>query len=280
MRARKGLSAAVAMLPFVLAALGFAEAATLNLSDAVGAPGGTVEIAVSLNSEGSSVAGASSDISYDPAVFSNPRAVIDSSIAADTGATKQVIFNVVEDGLFRFGVFGLNQTAIPDGVIAWVSLDVKGDARRGSVTELGNKPGATDGQGNALTVSGPAARIYISGSGGAIEAAPSAIPPLSITISPASGIVGSPLDVTIKVSEATGIENLMDEGFSVFLNGEDMTSFLVNSGTVSIDAEKGEATLSVRGLGLPQGDYEINAYLGNLSGYIGHASAKYSVTGH
>lgn len=269
-----GLAIATALLVVVA---GFAGAVKLDLGDAVGAKGGAVKIPILLNSEGSTVVGMSSDILYDAAALTNPRASIESSIGIDSEAGKQVISNIVEDGVFRVAVLGLNRAAIRDGVIGSVVFDVSENAPGGSVIRVGNKPGATDAEGNALAVAGRDGKIYIAGTGTGAAPAPADASPVSVTISPASGSITGPIDLVIKVSETTSIENFIEDGFSVFLNGEDITSFLVNSGATSIDAERGEATLSVHGLSLPEGDYEINAYLGNLSGYIGHGSVKYSV---
>jgi hypothetical protein len=277
MSVRKGLLGLAIISALFIATFGSAAAVTLDLGDAVAVRGSSVEIALSLDSEGRSVASTSNDILYDPALLSNPRARIDGSIGIDSEVGKQVIYNVLEGGVLRVAVLGLNREAIPDGVIAWVSFDVAADAEEGSAVLLENNPSASDVDGNNLSTDGSNGSIYISGSGDTVSATPADDTPVAITVSPSSGEVSSPIDLVIKVSETTSIENFMEDGFSIFLNGEDITSFLLNSGTVALDAEKGEATLVVNDLTLPDGEYELNAYLGNLSGFIGHASVKYSV---
>jgi hypothetical protein len=116
----------------------------LDLGEVSNARGGKVTIPITLDTRSQAISVLSNDISYDPNVLANPRATIGEAVSQ---AGKELVSNETRPGLFRVGVIGLNQTLIPDGVVAYVTFDV---LRDGPIS-LKNRPSASDPSGNSIS---------------------------------------------------------------------------------------------------------------------------------
>ncbi|WP_295406212.1 DUF4214 domain-containing protein [uncultured Thiocystis sp.] len=73
-----------------------------------------------LNAGGHDISTLMTDVTYDPSLFAAADAVIAPSVQA---AGKGLVTNLVKPGWLRILIYGLNLTAIPDGVVATVKLD-------------------------------------------------------------------------------------------------------------------------------------------------------------
>jgi hypothetical protein len=112
-------------------AAGRAHAATLTVSSvADAAPGqALVEAAVLLeNAAYEEVSGIETDVEFDPAVL-QLKSVSVGAAASDAG--KKVSSNILDSGIVRVIVTGLNQDAIGDGDVAVISFSVLADAAAG-----------------------------------------------------------------------------------------------------------------------------------------------------
>ena len=103
----------------------------VTLGDAAGGPGdATAVFPVYLdNSDGFDVGAASLDILYDPAVFANPVCEIG---PAGASAGKTVFYREEIPGVLKVGVFSdENNLSIPDGIVAYVVLELNSGAQAG-----------------------------------------------------------------------------------------------------------------------------------------------------
>ncbi len=131
---------------------GEATGINLDLGEVSNAQGGKVTIPINLDARGQAVSALSNNISYNPNILANPRATIGE---AANQAGKQLVFNEKRPGFLRVGIIGLNQTLIPDGVVAYVTFDVLKD---GPIS-LTNKLTASGPAGNTVPVTGSNGRI-------------------------------------------------------------------------------------------------------------------------
>ncbi len=122
-------------------------------------PGEKVRVAITLNNApGYDVSALSTDITYDSKILLNPSVEIG---PAGTAAGKSIVFNEISTTTIRVGVISAsNNNPMGDGVVAYVSFDIKDDASVGQTT-LANAPGASDPSGNDITVSGTNGLITI-----------------------------------------------------------------------------------------------------------------------
>ncbi len=163
-----------------------AFAVRLDLGAASGVPGGDVTIPITLNYEGAAanISATSNDIGFDTALLENPRAVIG---PAGTTAGKNVAVSSPSPGVFRVGVFGLNQNIIQNGEVASVTFTVKAGVAPGAVT-LSNSPGAADPAGAPVTVGGSTGSINVTGAASVIR----------LDLGSGTGAAGT--DVTISIT--------------------------------------------------------------------------------
>jgi len=175
-------------LVFLLMMPGIALAARLDLGSASGSPGSDVTIPITLDYGGATpnISATSNDIGFNTDVLENPRAEIG---PAGTATSKQVVSSTPSLGVFRVGVFGLNQNIIQNGIVANITFGIKAGASSGE-TSLGNTPSASDPDGNPVEVSGSAGTITVC-------TAP------SITAQPQSQTIPSGQTATLSVT-ATG----------------------------------------------------------------------------
>jgi PKD repeat protein len=110
------------------ASLGF-SAAEISVSNASGLPGETVTVQVSLSGSGGGICALATDIAFDTGRLSFAGAAAG---AAASAAGKQVVAEEVQPGTLRLGVYGMNQTPIPDGVVAELTFAI-GSLAAGSV---------------------------------------------------------------------------------------------------------------------------------------------------
>jgi predicted RecA/RadA family phage recombinase len=124
--------------------------ASLNLGEATGTPGTDVIISVTLVTGGAQISAVASDIGYNTSLLENPRVAIG---PAGSAAGKEVNSSTPSTGVFRIMVVGLNNNAIGDGIVAYLTFAIKSTATPGD-TPLNNIPTASDPYGNPVTISG------------------------------------------------------------------------------------------------------------------------------
>src|SRR5437762_615714 len=112
------LAVAVAAIPAL------AQSASLSLSSATGAPGGTVTLSVTLATHGVQMAGVQWDLLYSPSDLSPNGSSFYVTGGAATAAGKQTTCNIVSPGDVRCLVVGFNSTAINEGVLAGITFTI------------------------------------------------------------------------------------------------------------------------------------------------------------
>jgi hypothetical protein len=125
-------------------------------------PGEEVTIPIFLTNEtGTVVAGASTDITYN----SEHLTPVDATIGpAGSAAGKEVVKNIVEQGLYRIGILSTsNVTPIPDGLVANVIFRVNSGAPAG-IYQLGNNPNCSTPEGTPVATAGGAGIIEVNSS--------------------------------------------------------------------------------------------------------------------
>jgi hypothetical protein len=123
----------------------------VDVKRGVARPGGAACVPVTLTAAGTAVGGVSNDIGFDASRFAPGTSLctINPGIGPGSGPNKQVSCGVVNPGLVRAGVFGLNTNTIPDGLLYTVQLTVDVTTPVGSYP-LSNVPGAADPSGVQL----------------------------------------------------------------------------------------------------------------------------------
>ena len=156
--------------------------AQLNLGSTTGAPGGTVTIPITLVTNGWSISATSNDLHYDASMLLNPRAAIG---PAGSAAGKNAVSNVVTSGLFRIGVFSIqNNNPIGDGVVAYVTLDIDPSVPLETETQIDNTPSASNPEGDLLPVTGSNGLIRVAG----LEISPDSFSPILQNIHGFAGV--------------------------------------------------------------------------------------------
>lgn len=130
---------------------------SLDLGTASGALGARVSIPMTLAKNGAPIAATSMDITYDASIVQDPTGTI-SLIAKNAG--KSLMSSTPSPGVFRVGVVGLNQTLMPDGVIATISFTINPETTARQAT-LGNTPSASTASGALVSVTGATGAINI-----------------------------------------------------------------------------------------------------------------------
>ena len=145
----KGYSLIFLLLLFLLFSVSTVCAATISLGEVSGFVGEEVTIPVVLNYdtlEPQNICAVSVDICFknleDPTVEIGPAA---------QAADKQVVSNILPNGVLRIGILGLNQNVIDEGPLANISFRISQGASGDIV--LMNKASASDPYGNALKIS-------------------------------------------------------------------------------------------------------------------------------
>jgi hypothetical protein len=233
-----------------------APPAQLNLGSANGAPSGAATIPITLVTNGWSISATSNDLQYDASKLLNPRVVIG---PAGSAAGKSVVSNVVSPGLFRIGVFSIqNNNPIGDGVVAYVTFDIDPSVPLLTEIPVDNLPNASDPDGNVVPVVGSPGLIIVAG----LQISPDSLPPvlpdihgfagvqsqweLSVTggeapyswsiisgglpnglsINPSTGLIsGRPLQIgtfpfTVRVTDKNSLEATKDLILSILLLGD------------------------------------------------------------
>ena len=131
----------------------------LSAGSASGDPGDTVTIPISIDSaSGVEVSGLNFDLSFDAS-----RLTLDhvSAGPAATSAEKSVSSSTPSSGTVRVIVFGLNQTAIPDGTLVNVFFEIKAGSAPGTIAlPLGNAA-ASSPAGSSVPISTSAGSLTI-----------------------------------------------------------------------------------------------------------------------
>jgi hypothetical protein len=107
--------------------------ASLSLSDVTGTPGATVELPVTLATAGFSIAGFQMDVAFDPQLLSFSSARKGDALS---NAGKDVSAQSLNSGSVRLSAFGLNQGAISDGTVAYLTFALSSSASSTTRTVL------------------------------------------------------------------------------------------------------------------------------------------------
>ncbi|MFH1954025.1 MAG: right-handed parallel beta-helix repeat-containing protein [Pseudomonadota bacterium] len=206
----------------------------LDIGYSIGEPGKTVTVSISLaNTSGYNIAAISCDISYDISVFEDATVTIG---PAGSTAEKTVTSNEISSGVLRIGVLSTsNSNVIGDGVVVYLTFNVKTDASLGQTT-LGNSPEASDPSGNDVSIEGsngairiaPAVYVQASGSCGGNTPCYSTIQ-AAIDAAVAGGV--------IRISQGTYDEEIiMDQTYALTLSGGWDSTFTTQSSNTVINS--------------------------------------------
>jgi hypothetical protein len=142
--------------------LAAAQTPSLSLSGGSGAPGASVTLTVSLNSNGGTPPAAIEwDFSYAGSVLSPGPGTYYTTGAAASAAGKSATCNVISAGDVRCVVAGLNTTAIGNGAVAKVTFQIAAGATIASSPVALTSPSAADGNGNLVTITAGSATVSI-----------------------------------------------------------------------------------------------------------------------
>ena len=136
-----------------------AQSASLLVSSGSGAPGGTVTLNISLTTNGTLPAALQWDLLYSPSDLSPEAGTFYATGAAAALAGKQATCGMPTSGDIRCIVAGLNTTAIADGVLATVTLQISSTTDTSTQVTLSNldaSDGASTPNAVPITTSGPA----------------------------------------------------------------------------------------------------------------------------
>ena len=179
----KAFAPCLALLLVLFAASGLAQAQTigLTLGSASGAPSGTVDIPVTLATNGTSPSTLTMDITFDSSALTVSTVTAG---AAATAASKDVSFNVPSAGLLKIVVAGINSSVMSDGALATIQFQIQAGATVGSSYALSGTATASD-----PTVPNPV-EIPASITSGAVSVV--AVAPttgsLTVTVSPSTAV--------------------------------------------------------------------------------------------
>lgn len=138
----------------------------INCADAVGVPGGTAAVSVSLINEGEAlVAGTQNDLGFDDTRFSIQRGdcVINPAIGPGTEANKQLDQNVLADpARVRALIVALDSVnLIPPGLLYTCPFRVASDAPEGNYDIINGNLVASTADGTRLPVSGASCHVVV-----------------------------------------------------------------------------------------------------------------------
>ncbi len=151
---------------FIIAALSTGAQTQIQLGSASGAPEDTVNLPVTLTTGGNTVCALSLEIRYDESKLTPSAAELDSQ---GTAAGKQITQSYPLPGVLRLGLYGMNQTALANGVVANAKFTIREDAVGSSL--LATTCGASDCSGNGVSAASGTATVSISSSTGNVHPA-------------------------------------------------------------------------------------------------------------
>ncbi len=148
------LSVVVVLLPACLLVAQPVAAQVLAFGTALGFPGDVVTITATLDTKGTRISALGGDIQFDANAFSIQGCTLNSTISGKSLST-----NLVQPGLDRFIVFGLNQGLLPDGVLFTCDLFILpgGSTSALSIPTLS----AADPQGNSVRLAVQAGGVVV-----------------------------------------------------------------------------------------------------------------------
>jgi hypothetical protein len=150
----------IALLFLAGTALGAATTPQVDLGSMCGEAGTVVTLPIKLtNIAGTTVAAVGMDIGYATDILESPTCTVGQ---AGSAAGKDVSCSTPSAGILRIGIFGLNNAAIGNGVVANVSLTIKAAAPTG-ITQLTNTPSASDPNGDSVGVNGSNGAVIVTG---------------------------------------------------------------------------------------------------------------------
>ena len=127
---------------------GAGRLSSIVLADKAGYAGRKVTIPIKLQAGKTAVSALSNDIRYDSTVLEHPVVVPG---PASKAAKKFVVSSKPGNGVFRIGVLGLNNKALRDGIVAYVTFTIKPNAPGGE-TILRSSPTASSKTGVKASV--------------------------------------------------------------------------------------------------------------------------------
>jgi len=171
------------------------QSASLSLSGGSGAPGATVTLDVSLNpTTGTPPVSVQWDLTYSTSDLSLVTGTYDANGTAGTAAGKVVDCNIISAGDVRCIVSGINTTSIGNGVLATLTFQIASGTTDTSTAVSLVSPAASDGNANALSITGTGATVTIN---------QPAVPVLSsLNCSPASVTPPATSTCTVSLSSA------------------------------------------------------------------------------
>lgn len=132
-------------------------AAQLTISNQVALPGMSIQVPVNLGAQGSTITGMQFDIQFDDAVLSVSATLGNSA----NSAGKQLYSSNVAVNTLRCVIVGLNQTAIADGSVVNLMVEIAATAGAGvDALNLANVS-ATDAMGQAIPISAAGGAITV-----------------------------------------------------------------------------------------------------------------------
>jgi len=143
--------------------------ASLDVSDAIGQPGGSASLTVSLSST-APVAATSNDLLFDEDLFggSAPICDLNPAIGPGTAANKSIGVNLVSPGRLRVAVLNIsNNNVIPDGDLYTCSFAIDGAAEEGSYA-LATEAQLSGPLGQEVVANGLAGSITVLAQAGAV----------------------------------------------------------------------------------------------------------------
>ncbi|HYL92444.1 MAG TPA: cohesin domain-containing protein, partial [Alphaproteobacteria bacterium] len=139
-----------------------AQTASLSLSGDSGAPGASVTLSVSLNSNGGTQPAALQwDFNYSTTDLSPASGTYYATGAAASAAGKSVTCNTVSAGDVRCLVAGINATAIGNGVVATVTFQIAAGTTATSSPVALVGASASDSSGHPVTITASGATVII-----------------------------------------------------------------------------------------------------------------------
>lgn len=241
------------LLSFAIPALAVVPP-SLTVGSGSALPGQTVQIPITLATEGANISSVLIDLKFDGTLLSAPTAVLGSA-----GTGKTLLTNTLPSGAFRIAPYDLNNTPFSNGAIVNVTFTVAATAATGTTINLTYDTatlGASDPSGNDVAITGVTGTITI---------------PVPLTVP------GAPT-----ISAATAGNSQATVTFTAPANtgGSAITGYTVTSSPAGgVDSNSGTTGLSHVITGLTNGTaYTFTVTATNITGTSSPSAASSPVT--
>jgi len=155
----------VKILALVALCTGFVSAAEVSIGATTVAPGGAGMLSIAYASQGDQLNGIQFDLGYDPSLNINPIAA-----GSTRAAGKGRYYAVLPANQLRLLVSGWNQTALSDGSLFTLFVNVGPNAAAGTYNVTLNNVVGVDASGNPVPVSFSAGEVIVFGNVGSTPA--------------------------------------------------------------------------------------------------------------